>query len=860
MSAIPHGRYTLRHAVPVVILLIVLGTLVFSYVDSIVSGRQVARTRARASTLLDAEHLARASQRELQTRPEVVASDLSVASTEPRTGVLALINPDGTVRMAHRLAWRGQAAQALIAHFTPERLARVLRGRLPDVQEFADPPRIAVMVPYTLEGHAEPLRQVERGAVYLEYDLGYDYAMVQWSAQQRLWPLLAVALLTALGLGQLIRTQVARPLERVECASLELARSGSFPALLDEGGPREIARLAHGFNTMVARLRQAQQDGENSRTRLAAIVEAAMDAIITVDPQQRITLINRAALQMFGCSRAEVLGQPIERLIPQRFRPHHAEQLRRYAQSGVSSRSMGHYAVVTAQRLDGQEFPAEASISHSAVDGALLMTVILRDVTERQKAQDAILALNSSLEAQVAQRTARLTETTAILERQQRVLQQAHEEQRTIFNTVTVGIALVRAHVIVRCNRRLEAVFGYRPGALEGQSTRLWYPDEDSFLSAGAPLFADLRAGQVQQQEQQLLRQDGSRFWVRITASRLEEPSLDHALLAVFEDLSLQRAAEQAILEAKERAIEASQAKSSFLANMSHEIRTPMNAIMGLSYMLLQGELAPPQREQLRRVQSASQHLLAIIDDILDYSKAEAGKLQLEHIAFDLAGVLDHVASLLADKAAAKGLALLFEVDPALPPRLLGDPLRLGQLIVNYANNALKFTHQGQVRIALQLHEESASAVLLHCAVQDSGIGLAAEQLARLFQRFEQADSSTTRQYGGTGLGLAICKQLAGLMQGEVGVDSVLGQGSRFWFTARLEKCSARQPHAPVRLAPTGVVVAVAPATAAPLALDVRRQAQVCARLAELLAEDNLEAVEWCAQNEDQLVRCGAPL
>jgi two-component system sensor histidine kinase/response regulator len=609
---------------------------------------------------------------------------------------------------------------------------------------------------------------------------------------------------------------------------------------------------------MVARLRLAQQDSENNRARLSAIIEAAMDAIITVDRQQRITVINGAALKMFGCSQEQVLGQSVELLIPERFRASHAQRVERYAETGISSRSMGGYAVVTARRLGGEEFPAEASISHIVVDGALLLTVILRDVTERQKAQDAILALNSTLEAQVQQRTARLSETTRILEEQQQVLQQAHAEQRMIFDTVTVGIALVRAHRILRCNRRLEALFGYVPGALEGQSTRLWYADEEAFQHAGARLFAELRPGQVQQHEQELLRQDGSRFWARITASRLIDPNLGNALLAVIEDLSPQHAAQQAILEAKEKAVQASAAKSHFLANMSHEIRTPMNAVLGLSYLLLQGELGAAQREQLRRIQSSSQHLLDILNDILDYSKVEAGKLKIEHIVFDLADVLRHVESLLVDKAASKGLALLFEMDPAMPRRLLGDPLRLGQLIVNYANNALKFTQQGQVRIALELREHSAHEVLLYCAVSDTGIGLSPEQQALLFQSFQQADSSTTRQYGGTGLGLAICKQLAALMQGEVGVHSVPGQGSTFWFTARLQTCGPQHGAAQALAgdAAPAVPMAVevpAPASAVqavPDAPDGRHLEQVCRRLGELLADDDLEAVQWLAEHE----------
>ena len=796
MSAELQGRYTLRNALPTGLLLVVLAMLVFSYVDSIVNGRAGVRERAREDAVLDAEHLARVAQRELQERPANVESDFSVAATERRSAVLALVNPAGVVRIAHRLAWRGQAAAALIPGFSQTRFERVVQGRLPDVQEFSDPPRVSVMVPFLAEGRADVIRTADRGVVYLEYDLRHESALVQWNAQQRMWPLLAAAVLTALGLAQLLRSRVTRPLARVEQAVLGLSLHTELPEPLAETGPREIARLAHGFNLMVGRLQQAQHDSETSRARLHGIFEAAMDAIITVDHQQTIRVINAAALAMFVCEEAEVLGQPIEILIPQRFHVPHAAHIQRYAQTGESNRAMGHYVVVTGRRMNGEEFPAEASISHIEVDGRLLLTVILRDVTERQKAEEAILALNNTLEAQVSQRTASLQETTLSLEQQQRVLQAAHEEQRIIFNTVTVGIALVRSHVILRCNRKLEEVFGFGPGELDGQTTHLWYRDEAHFQSEGAPLFATLQPGQVQQHEQEMVRKDGSSFWARISGSRLVDTTLGNALLAVIEDMSLPRAAEQAILEAKERAVDASQAKSNFLANMSHEIRTPMNSIIGLSYLVLKSELNVRQREQVRKIQSSSQHLLSIINDILDYSKIEAGKLTLESIAFELDQVLDNVASLIAEKAASKGLELVFQVDSAVPRRLLGDPLRLGQILVNYANNAVKFTAQGEVRIALGLRAESAHDVLLECSVSDTGIGLSGEQMAQLFQSFQQADSSTTREFGGTGLGLAICKQLAALMHGEVGVESVVGQGSRFWFTVRLEK-SPTQPRLP---------------------------------------------------------------
>ena len=280
----------------------------------------------------------------------------------------------------------------------------------------------------------------------------------------------------------------------------------------------------------------------------------------------------------------------------------------------------------------------------------------------------------------------------------------------------------------------------------------------------------------------------------------------------------------QSLVKAMRAAEAASNAKSTFLANMSHEIRTPLNAIIGMTHLLRSAAPTPEQAPRLGKIDVAATHLLAVINDILDISKIEAGKLELEQTDFLLATVFDQVQLLIADAAQAKGLAVEVDVD-GVPQWLRGDATRLRQALLNYASNAVKFTEQGTITLRAAMEQDGDDGIQLRFEVIDTGVGIEPEKLAPLFRAFEQADLSTTRQYGGTGLGLAITRRLAALMGGHAGVDSEPGRGSRFWFTARLRRGSGVVPDD----ATSG--------SKAASAVDELRRRHAGARL--LLAEDN---------------------
>jgi two-component system, sensor histidine kinase and response regulator len=465
---------------------------------------------------------------------------------------------------------------------------------------------------------------------------------------------------------------------------------------------------------------------------------------------RRVTFANPAACAHLGYPHDEVIGMEVPTFDPF-FGPEQARFVLDSLASGQSSVTIE----TRHRRKDGSLRDVEATIFYTEYAGRGVHIVSVKDVTAQKAAAGEAMRHQALMTGMI----------------------------NSIPDTVSYRDP---DGVILACNEAFARTRGLQSEEIVGRNvSELFSPERASVvLARDAEVLASLEQSTY---DERLACADGTEIYLEILRTPVRDPAgKPIGVLATGRNITERKRSEEEIRRAKEIAEEATRMKSDFLANMSHEIRTPMNAIIGLSHLVLKTELTPRQRDYIAKVQTSGQHLLGVINDILDFSKVEAGKLDLEHTEFELEKLLDNTSSLISEKSHAKGLELVFEVAPDVPPHLVGDSLRLGQILLNYANNAVKFTEKGEIVISVRASERTDKDVLLHFRVQDTGIGLTQEQMGRLFQSFTQADTSTTRKFGGTGLGLAISKKLAELMGGQVGVESEPGKGSTFWFSAKV--------------------------------------------------------------------------
>lgn len=479
--------------------------------------------------------------------------------------------------------------------------------------------------------------------------------------------------------------------------------------------------------------------------------------------------------------------------------------------------------------------------------GLLSVALILLQSARLFAAKRVLEGYRRELENKVAERTSELARAADSLK-------VANEERQAVFDAARVGIVLMRDRVIQNCNRTMESLFGYGPGEMLGLSMRVVYPDDATFAEVGEAIAWDVALQGFYRQERELVRKDGSRFWCRSMVQAIDVEDPDKGFAGTFEDIGPERQVMADMERARALAEQAARTKANFLANMSHELRTPLNAVVGLTHLALESGLNARQQDYLKTMQASSQQLLDMVDDILNYSRMDAGQLKLEHARFDLMAMLDQVSRTITDRAADKGLQVSIDVAHDVPRYLIGDALRIGQVLTHYASNAVKFTDKGEIAIAAQLAERTAQGPVLRFTVRDTGIGITPGQQAALFQTFQQVDGTTTRKFGGIGLGLAIARRLAELMGGKVGVDSTPGVGSTFWFTVCVDE--AADPGIEMTDTPTAQpspVGAAAPHGAqagAAQTIDAEALERVCRTLADRLGEDDFGCARMLEENK----------
>lgn len=511
-------------------------------------------------------------------------------------------------------------------------------------------------------------------------------------------------------------------------------------------------------------------DLKKSQAQFSELMESAPDAVVVTATDGTIVMVNRQAEELFGYHRNELLGQSVDMLLPKHLRANHYRRRDAYLENPTPR--MMDSRELNAETKSGKLLAVEISLSQiNTVDGVVVSSAI-RDVRWRRKAERELSESRNMLRA-------------------------------VLDNIPDLVFAKDKNGVYIEANKAVERQVNLSRDEIIGKTDYEIFPAEIAERLQQNDRDV-LESGDINQYEEEVLYANGQLVFLdSMKVSFQINPDRDeHVLLGVSRDISLRKKQAQELAEAKLRAEEASEAKSQFLANMSHEIRTPMNAIIGMSYLALQTDLTRQQYNYINKVHHSAESLLGIINDILDFSRIEAGRLKFEHIKFDLNELLEHFVGLVSFNIEKKGMELILDLSPDVPLSLVGDPMRLGQILVNLSNNATKFTDSGEIVVRVQLLQQLEHQVQLAFSVEDTGIGMSSEQQRRLFQSFSQADASTTRKYGGSGLGLAICKNLVEKMGGAISVESELGKGSQFHFTVMVDKqLNAPIPHIEVNLA-----------------------------------------------------------
>ncbi|MBL6945612.1 MAG: response regulator [Rhodospirillales bacterium] len=508
--------------------------------------------------------------------------------------------------------------------------------------------------------------------------------------------------------------------------------------------------------TIKRRVEEAELRISESEERNRLILDSAGEGIFGLTTEGTVAFCNHAAAELLGYEEDELLGLATHAAVHHTRAdgsPYPAEECHmgnafRY---GISSQILDEVL----WRKDGTSFPVEYTAVPMRKDGELVGSVIVfRDIAERKAMEDAIIAERAQLQA--------------------------------ILDSSPVGVGISVDGIMRFVNPRNVELFGLKVG--DGAAkVYVELADRERLIETIK------RDGIVQNFEMKAYGPNQEILEVMSAYYPIDYEG-QHGILGWHVDITGLKEVQAELAGAKETAEAATRAKSDFLANMSHEIRTPMNAVIGLANLALDTDLSAKQRDYLAKIEGSGKALLGIINDILDFSKIEAGKLAMESIPFDLhSDVLENMSSVIGVRAAEKGLELLFDFGTDMPAALVGDPLRLGQVLINLGNNAIKFTEKGEITLAINVLEIDDISTLLRVEVRDTGIGMTNEQRDRLFQAFSQADTSTTRKFGGTGLGLIISKRLVEMMQGEIGVESESGKGSTFWFTARFGRAEEKE-------------------------------------------------------------------